>query len=106
MPYRGDPEKICQAQRAGMFMRLVSAERLDAFDAEHWISRWEREAEANGPAVGSQAYWDAAWSWITENRRSIEEPTPCTTAGGWNARRTPGLPTETTRARRPCLGLG
>ena len=47
---RGDPERIYQSQRAGVFMRLVTAERLDQRDAGHWISRWEREAEANGPA--------------------------------------------------------
>jgi hypothetical protein len=34
MTRRGDPERIYKAQRAGMFMRLVSAERLDRFDAE------------------------------------------------------------------------
>ncbi len=68
MPRRGDPDRIYQAQRAGIFMRLVSEERLDQLDAEHWISRWEREAELNGPAAGSQGYWDAAWRWIAENR--------------------------------------
>jgi hypothetical protein len=65
---RGDPDRIYHAQRAGLFMRLVSAERLDQLDAEHWIAWWEREAEANGPAVGSAGYWDAAWEWIAENR--------------------------------------
>jgi len=55
-------------------VRLVSAERLDAFDAEHRISRWEREAEANGPAAGTQGYWDAAWRWIAENRRKLSTP--------------------------------
>jgi hypothetical protein len=35
MPRRGDPERIYQAQRAGVFMRLVNAERLDQLDAEH-----------------------------------------------------------------------
>jgi hypothetical protein len=69
MPRRGDPERIHQAPRAGVFMRLVSSERLDQLDAEHWNSRWEREAEANGPAAGSQGYWDSAWEWIAENRR-------------------------------------
>jgi hypothetical protein len=38
MSRRGDPERIYQAQRAGIFMRLVSAERLDELDAEHWIA--------------------------------------------------------------------
>ena len=74
-----DPERIYQAQRAGIFRRLVDAERLSAFDAEHWISRWEREAEesANGPAVGSQGYWDAAWRCTaasTDRRAVIERP--------------------------------
>jgi hypothetical protein len=74
MPRRGDPARIYQAQRAGIFRRLVTAERLDQLDAEHWISRWEREAEANGPTRGSQGYWDAAWEWITENRRISGDP--------------------------------
>ena len=69
MGRRGDPERIYQAQRAGIFARLVQSERVNELDAEHWISRWEREAEVNGPAVGSQGYWDAAWLWIAENRR-------------------------------------
>ena len=54
MPRRGDPELIYRAQRAGMFARLRDAEHLGELDAERWISRWEREADANGPAVGSQ----------------------------------------------------
>jgi hypothetical protein len=69
MPRRGDPEKIYQAQRYGVFMRLVNAERLDQLDAEHWLSRWEREAEANGPSAGAQGYWDAAWEWIAKERQ-------------------------------------
>jgi hypothetical protein len=69
LPRRRDPERIYQSQRAGIFARLTQKEWLDELEAEHWISRWEREAEANGPAVGSQGYWDAAWRWITENRR-------------------------------------
>jgi hypothetical protein len=32
-------------------MRLVTSERLNELDAEHWISRWEREAEASGRAA-------------------------------------------------------
>jgi len=68
MTRRGDPERIIRAQRAGVFMRVVTEERLDQIVVEHWIARWEREAEANGPAIGSQGYWDAAWRWIAENR--------------------------------------
>ena len=48
MSRRGDPERIYQAQRAGVVIRLVSAERLDRLDAEHWIARWEREVESTG----------------------------------------------------------
>ncbi len=69
MPRHRDPERIYQAQRAGIFARLTQNERVDQLDVEHWIGRWEREAETNGPAVGSQGYWDAAWRWIAENRR-------------------------------------
>ena len=69
MPHRGDPELIYRAQRAGLFNRLRDGERLDELDAEHWLSRWEREAAANGPAVGSHGYWDAGWRWIAENRQ-------------------------------------
>lgn len=39
---------------------MVQNERV-VLDAEHWISRCEREAEANGPAAGPQGYWEAAW---------------------------------------------
>jgi hypothetical protein len=65
---RGDPERIYQAQRAGIFRRLVDAERLDELDAEHWIARWERETEANGPGRGTTGYWDEAWRWIVSQR--------------------------------------
>ena len=64
---RGDPERIYQAQRAGIFRRLVSAERLNELDAEHWVSRWEREAEARGRGR-SQGFWDDGWHWIAEQR--------------------------------------
>ena len=66
---RGDPERIYQAQRAGLFMRLVTAERLGSFDAEQWLAAWEREAEATGRERGSQGFWDEGWRWIGENRR-------------------------------------
>jgi hypothetical protein len=65
---RGDPERIYQAQRAGVFMRLVSYERLSRFDAERWIARWEREGEATGRERGSAGYWDEGWQWISGQR--------------------------------------
>ncbi len=53
---RADPERIYQAQGAGVFLRLVNAERLDRFGAKHYIARWERHAEAEGPARGSTGF--------------------------------------------------
>lgn len=35
MTRRGDPERIYQAQRAGVFARLTQNERVDELDAEH-----------------------------------------------------------------------
>ena len=65
---RGDPERIYQAQRAGIFARLTQSERLDELDAEHWISRWERHAEAQGLDPTRTGRWTAAWEWIAEKR--------------------------------------
>ena len=65
---RGHQERIYQAQRAGIFARLVTSERVSEIDAEHWISRWEREADASGRQRDDH-YWSAAWDWITEQRR-------------------------------------
>ena len=71
MTRRGDPERIYQAQRAGIFRRLVDAERLDKLDAEHWIARRERKAEDIGRPRGSTGYWDEGWRWIEGERRAL-----------------------------------
>ena len=63
------PERIYHAHRAGIFRRLVDAERVNELDAEHWISRWEREAEASGHGRDDH-YWSDAWDWIAEGRRA------------------------------------
>jgi hypothetical protein len=34
-------------------------------DAEHWIARGEREADARGRG-GSPGFWDDGWQWIAE----------------------------------------
>jgi hypothetical protein len=65
---RARAERIYQAHRAGIFRRLVDAERVNEFDAEYWISRWKREAEASGRGRDNH-YWSDAWDWIAENRR-------------------------------------
>ena len=66
---RRDPDRIYQAQRAGIFMRLVSAERLDQLDAEHWLTRWEREAERLGLDRFSTDFWAMGRDWIAEQQR-------------------------------------
>ena len=68
MSRRGDPERIYEAQRAGIYARLTQSERVELLEAEHWIARWERHAEATGRARGSQGYWTDAWAWIAESR--------------------------------------
>jgi hypothetical protein len=47
---------------------VVSYERLDRFDAEHWIARWEREAEDIGWPRTSSRYWHEGWEWIERER--------------------------------------
>lgn len=66
---RGDPERIYNSQRAGILARLTQQERMNELNAEHWISRWEREAEARGLAPTTVGFWDQGWVWIMENRR-------------------------------------
>lgn len=67
MTRRGDPERIYQAQRHGVFRRLVDEQRVYELDAEHWIARWEREAEAAGRGRDDH-YWSDGWEWIAANR--------------------------------------
>jgi hypothetical protein len=61
-------DRIYAAKRAGIFARLTQNERVNELDAEHWISRWEREAEASGRASDNH-YWPDAWDWIAEQRK-------------------------------------
>ena len=82
--------------------RLRDAERLDELDAEHWIARWEREAEASGRARDDQ-YWSDAWEWITEQRRTRFGPRSWSNSraeGGWAG------PTEPIPPRCLCRGRG
>lgn len=67
---RGDPERIYQAQRVGIFARLNQQVRVNGRDAEHWISRWEREAEGRGLPRSMVGFWDQGWEWIAEQRRT------------------------------------
>jgi hypothetical protein len=68
MTRRGAPERIYQAQRAGILGRLTQWEHVDELDAEHWISRWERHAEAEGLSRTAVGFWAQGWEWISEQR--------------------------------------
>ena len=48
MTRRGDPERIYQARRSATFAILTQTRAIDELDAEHWMARWEREAERQG----------------------------------------------------------
>jgi hypothetical protein len=79
MTHPSDPEQIYQAQCAGAFGRLRDFEHVNERDAEHWISRWEREAEA-GRERG-QGFGDDGWRWIAEPPETLRSPTLCTPPG-------------------------
>jgi hypothetical protein len=66
----GDLEWTYEAERAGVFARLTRQGRLGRTDAEDWIGRWEREAEARGVSRSTVGFWDLAWDWIAEQRRT------------------------------------
>jgi hypothetical protein len=66
-----NPEAIYQARRAAHFRRLASVHRLDELDAEHWLTRWEREAETRGLDRHSDAWWQDSEQWIAEQRGRI-----------------------------------
>jgi hypothetical protein len=70
---RADPERIYQARRAAHFSRLTALGTIDELDAEHWLSRWEREAEQLGLDRLEAGFWTAGEVWILE-RRSARNP--------------------------------
>lgn len=57
-----------------MFRHLVYVDGLDELDAEHWIERWEREAERQALLRLSAAFWDAGVAWIRQERASERNP--------------------------------
>lgn len=65
---RGYQKANYQAQRAGLFHRLVKNGRLSQVEAEDLIARWEREADISGTKRGSRMYWAIAWDWIEGQR--------------------------------------
>jgi hypothetical protein len=65
---RPDPERIYQARRSATFRRLVDVDHVDELDAEHWIARWERQAESQGLERLTPEFWDAGGRWILDER--------------------------------------
>lgn len=75
MPRRIDPEAIYRARRAAHFSRLTAPGVIDELDAEHWLVRWEREAEQLGLDRLEAGFWTAGEIWILEQRASRKRGT-------------------------------
>jgi hypothetical protein len=66
MSRRGDPERIFQAQRAGVRARLTGT-GMQPETADRWLDAWVLEATGlELPKDGR--YWQAAWDWIAAER--------------------------------------
>lgn len=77
MTRRADPERIYLARRAATFAILTQTRAIDELDAEHWIARWEREAERQGLDRLSADFWATGRDWI-----GGEPPEACPSAYG------------------------
>lgn len=64
-----DPDRLYQARRAAHFSRLIAMRTIDELEAEHLLSRWEREAERIGLDRHEAGFWTAGEVWILEQRR-------------------------------------
>lgn len=49
--------------------RLADHYYLGELDAEHWVSRWEREGTRTIERLAAQ-FWDEGERWIAERRRA------------------------------------
>ena len=66
MARRGDPERIFEAQKAGVRARLIG-NGMQPETADRWLDAWVLEATSLGlPKDGG--YWQAGWDWIAEER--------------------------------------
>jgi hypothetical protein len=68
MARRPTPERIHEAQRAGVRARLISS-RMMPETADAWLAEWDALAARDGLAIGS-GYWTAAWDWIDAQRQT------------------------------------
>ena len=72
MSRRSTPERLDHARREATVARLTG-EHLTRETAEAWVAAWERQAPRDGLGDGA-AYWDAAWEWLTAQRRLRVRP--------------------------------
>lgn len=67
MGRRSHPERIFEAQRAGVRARLVDTDRMQPEMADRWLDAWLLEAATRDlPRDG--AYWNAGCDWIAAER--------------------------------------
>ena len=60
---RADPQRVFEAQRAGVRARLIGTDRMPPEPADRWLDAWVLEAATRDvPRYG--AYWNAAYDWI------------------------------------------
>jgi hypothetical protein len=72
MPRRGDPARVFEAQRAGVYARLTET-GMQPQTADRWLHGWVLEATGRGlPKDG--AYWQAGWDWIAAERAARRQP--------------------------------
>jgi hypothetical protein len=57
-------------RNAATFTVLTQTRAIDELDAEHWMARWEREAERQGLDRFSADFWSAGRDWIANHRRN------------------------------------
>jgi hypothetical protein len=72
MSRRSTPERLDDARRAATRNRLMG-DGVTADAADAWIAAWDAQAAQHGLERGS-VYWETAWEWIAEQRRSRVRP--------------------------------
>ena len=73
MARRADPQKIYEAQRAGVRQRLIVHGVIPA-SAEAWIIAWEVATAGRVDLGRGGRYWDAGYDWITAEREQRRMP--------------------------------
>jgi hypothetical protein len=73
MARRGDPERILEAQRAGVRARLIDNDRMQPETADRWLDAWVLEA-ATRDLPQNGGYGDAGYDWIAVQREGRRRP--------------------------------